>query len=143
MGSIARRRLFDETVTGSARIDLTNTGNFCFVVVCRDATLALPPAQISPPLQRPATTVGIKSGRFCEHLDHQRGGRKLHLHKERQQAATTGWVSASTSGLPGREGRAVVYRYPPPPNGRDTVAGANSVRFTWAEGMSTTHALVP
>src|SRR3569832_1801225 len=35
---------FDETVTGSALgIDLTTTGNFCFVVICRDATLCASP----------------------------------------------------------------------------------------------------
>ena len=40
----------------------------------------------------------------------------------------TGWVQSASSGLTGREGRAVVYRYPPPPNRRDTAAGTDSVK---------------
>ena len=53
----------------------------------------------------------------------------------------TGWVQPSTSTQSAREGRAIVYRYPPPPNGRDTTAGTDSVRFEWVEGISTSHAL--
>ena len=55
----------------------------------------------------------------------------------------TGWVAASNSGLAGREGRAVVYRYPPPPNGRDAVSGADGVRYSWVEGMSISDAVLP
>jgi len=53
----------------------------------------------------------------------------------------TGWVQASTSSLAGREGQVVVYRYPAPPNGRDAVAGQDSVKFTWLEGLSESHAV--
>jgi len=53
----------------------------------------------------------------------------------------TGWVQSASSGQTGREGRAVVYRYPPPPNRRDSAAGTDSVTFNWLEGISESHAL--
>jgi hypothetical protein len=52
----------------------------------------------------------------------------------------TGWVSTSSTAA-GREGRVVVYRYPAPPNRRDTAAGQDSVFFNWLEGLSESHAL--
>jgi hypothetical protein len=50
-------------------------------------------------------------------------------------------VQASSSGSAGREGRVVVYRYPPPPNRRDSAAGTDTVTFNWLEGVSESHAL--
>jgi hypothetical protein len=52
----------------------------------------------------------------------------------------TGWVASAGAA---REGRAVVYRYPPPPNGRDATAGADTVFFEWIEGTSVSHAVNP
>ena len=50
---------FDETVTGPALgIDLTNTGNFCFVVVCRDATFCASPRSVPAP-SLSLRTVGV------------------------------------------------------------------------------------
>jgi prepilin-type N-terminal cleavage/methylation domain-containing protein len=139
---------FDETVTGPALgIDLTNTGNFCFVIVCRDAALCASAtgtnfaaaAEAGDPaiefevwgiLRATATTsVAGPQSSTCT------------MSASKQQP--TGWVAAANSGLPGREGRAIVFRYPPPPNGRDAVLGANGIRFSWTEGISTTHALTP
>ena len=57
------------------------------------------------------------------------------------KATPTGWVQPSASGSAGREGRVVVYRYPPPPNRRDSAAGQDSVIFNWLEGLSESHAL--
>ena len=139
---------FDETVTGPALgIDLTKTGNFCFVIVCRDATLC---ASATGTNFAAASEAGDPTVEFevwailrSTSTTSVAGPQSSTCTMSASKQPATGWVSASTSGLPGREGRAVVYRYPPPLNGRDTVSGADSVRFTWAEGMSTTHALVP
>ncbi len=139
---------FDETVTAPALgTDLTTTGNFCFVVVCRDATLCAAPTSTNfikssgagdPTVEfevwailraSTGTTVAGPQSSTCTMSSSKR--------------TPTGWVSASSSGLAGREGRAMVYRYPPPPNGRDTVTGANGLRYSWVEGTSTTNAVVP
>jgi hypothetical protein len=53
----------------------------------------------------------------------------------------TGWVQPASSSSAGREGQIVVYRYPAPPNRRDTTAGQGSVFYTWLEGLSESDAL--
>lgn len=138
----------DETVMSAGLgVDLTTTGNFCFVVICRDSTLCTTPtttafaaaSEAGDPTvefevwailrQTSTTTVAGPQSSTCTMPTTKR--------------PPTGWVAASTSGLAARQGRAIVFRYPPPPNGRDAVSGANSVKFSWAEGMSLTHALTP
>jgi hypothetical protein len=57
------------------------------------------------------------------------------------KAVPTGWVQSSSSGLTAREGRVVVYRYPPPPNRRDSAAGTGSIKYNWLDGVSESHAL--
>jgi prepilin-type N-terminal cleavage/methylation domain-containing protein len=138
----------DETITGPALgLDLTTTGNFCFVIICRDVTLCATPTNVNfitpsetgdPPVE--FEVWAVLRGSSTTTLVAPRSGICT---MSASKVPPTGWVSASSSGLPGREGRAVVYRYPPPPNGRDTVTGANNIRFSWAEGMSVTHALTP
>jgi prepilin-type N-terminal cleavage/methylation domain-containing protein len=139
---------FDETVTGPALgIDLTNTGNFCFVIVCRDAALCASPASTSfiAPSETGDPTVEFEVWAILRATSTTSvaGPQSSTCTMSSSKQPPTGWVTASTSGLAGREGRAAVFRYPPPPNGRDAITGANSVRFSWVEGMSTTHALTP
>ena len=139
---------FDETVTGPALgIDLTNTGNFCFVIVCRDATLCASPTSTSfiAPSETGDPTVEFEVWAILRTTSTAAvaGPQSSTCTMSSSKQPPTGWVSAANSGLAGREGRAMVFRYPPPPNGRDAVTGANSVRFNWAEGISTTHALTP
>ena len=139
---------FDETVTGPALgIDLTNTGNFCFVIVCRDATLCasatatnfIAPSETGDPTVEFEVWAILRTTSTTTVAGPQSSTCTMSASKQ----PPTGWVAASASSLPGREGRAVAFRYPPPPNGRDTVTGADSVRFIWTEGTSTTHALTP
>ena len=54
----------------------------------------------------------------------------------------TGFVDAANSGNRGQEGGVVVYRYPPPPNRLDSVAGADQIQFDWISGISTSHAML-
>jgi prepilin-type N-terminal cleavage/methylation domain-containing protein len=138
---------FDETVTGPALgIDLTTTGNFCFVIVCRDATLCTAPTSTA---FIAASEAGDPTVEF-EVWAILRGTSTTTVSGPQSSTCTmsatkrtpTGWVITGASGA-GREGRAMVYRYPPPPNGRDTVTGADAVRFGWSEGVSVTHALTP
>lgn len=138
----------DETVISAGLgVDLTTTGNFCFVFICRDSTLCttatstafIAASETGDPTvefevwailrQTSTTTVSGPQSSTCTMASTKR--------------IPTGWVQPSTSSLSGRQGRAIVLRYPAPPNGRDAVAGANSVKFSWVEGLSLTHALLP
>jgi Tfp pilus assembly protein PilE len=138
----------DETTMGTGLgIDLTATGNFCFVFICRDSTICsnaastnfISASETGDPAvefevwailrQTSTTTVAGPQSSTCTMSSSKR--------------IPTGWVQPSTSSLAGRQGRAVVFRYPPPPNGQDATNGANSVKFSWIEGMSFSHALTP
>ena len=139
---------FDETVTAPALgIDLTATGNFCFVIVCRDATLCAAPTSTAfiTPSEAGDPTVEFEVWAILRATStaNVAGPQSSTCTMSAAKTTPTGWVAAANSGLAGREGRAMVYRYPAPPNGRDTVAGANSVRFSWSEGTSVSHALAP
>ena len=138
----------DENVMGPALgIDLTTTGNFCFVFICRDSTLCttatstafIAASETGDPTvefevwailrQTSTTSVAGPQSATCTMPSTKR--------------TPTAWVQPSSSSLAGRQGRAIVFRYPPPPNGRDAINGANSVKMGWIEGMSFTHALTP
>ena len=139
---------FDETViTSSLGLDLTTTGNFCFVIVCRDASLCASPASTSfitsSEAGDPTVEFEVWAILRATSTTTVSGPQSSTCTMSASKRTPTGWVSASTSGLAGREGRAVVYRYPPPPNGRDTVTGANGLRYSWVEGTSLTNAVVP
>jgi prepilin-type N-terminal cleavage/methylation domain-containing protein len=135
----------EANLTSGLNLDLNGTGNFCFVVICRDAALCasttstafISTAQTGDPTVEfevwailrgtSTTTVTGPGSTTCT--------------MPATKPTPTGWVPISTSGLKGREGRVVVYRYPPPPNRRDTAAGTDSIFFNWLEGVSESHAL--
>jgi prepilin-type N-terminal cleavage/methylation domain-containing protein len=136
----------NETVLSPGlNVDVNSTGNFCFIVICRDATLCsstnstnfIAPSQAGDPtvefevwaILRASSTpsVGGPQGTICT--------------MSSSKITPTGWVQAATSTGPAREGDVVVYRYPAPPNGRDTITGQDLVYFNWLEGLSESHAL--
>jgi prepilin-type N-terminal cleavage/methylation domain-containing protein len=138
--------IFDESVTGPGLgVDLNSTGNFCFVVICRDAAICggttaknfIATAEAGDPAIEfevwailrgsTGTTLAGPQGASCK--------------MDSAKLTSTGWVAPANSGAAAREGRVVVFRYPPPPNGRDTVTGQDGLRFSWVEGTSVTHAL--
>jgi len=53
----------------------------------------------------------------------------------------TGWVADASSGQPGREGRMLTLRYPPPKDGRAGIAGSTGDRFVWHAGFTKTNAM--
>jgi prepilin-type N-terminal cleavage/methylation domain-containing protein len=139
---------FDETVTGAALgIDLTTTGNFCFVVICRDATLCASPSSTNyiadSETGDPTVEFEVWAILRASTGTSVAGPQSSTCTMSASKPTPTGWVAAANSGLPGREGRAVVYRYPPPPNGRDAVTGADGLRYSWTEGTSTSDAVLP
>jgi hypothetical protein len=128
-------------------IDLTTTGNFCFVFICRDSSICsnatstnfIAASETGDPTVEFEVWAILRQTKTTSVSGPQNSTCTMSASKR----VPTGWVQASNSALAGRQGRAVVFRYPPPPNGPDTTAGANSVKFGWIEGMSYTHALTP
>jgi type IV pilus assembly protein PilE len=137
--------LSEATLTSGLNVDLNGTGNFCFVVICRDSSLCagttstafISNSQAGDPtvefevwaILRATSTTTVS------------GPQSTACTMPTTKPAPTGWVQSASSGLTGREGRAVVYRYPPPPNRRDSAAGSDSVVFNWLEGISESDAL--
>jgi type IV pilus assembly protein PilE len=137
--------LSEATLTSGLNVDLNGTGNFCFVVICRDSSLCagttstafISTSQAGDPtvefevwaILRATSTTTVS------------GPQSTACTMPTTKPAPTGWVQSASSGLTGREGRAVVYRYPPPPNRRDSAAGSDSILFNWLEGISESDAL--
>ena len=141
----AAGNLSEANLISGLNVDLNSTGNFCFIVICRDSTLCssttgtnfIAASQSGDPTTEfevwavlrnsTGTSVAGPQGTSCT--------------MSSSKLTPTGWVRAASSTDIAREGRVIVYRYPAPLNGRDTVAGQDSVRFTWLEGVSESHAL--
>lgn len=137
--------LTEANLTSGLNVDLNGTGNFCFVVICRDSTLCastnstnfISTSQGGDPtvefevwaILRATSTTSVT------------GPSSTTCTMPAAKPSPTGWVQSASSGLAGREGRAVVYRYPPPPNRRDSAAGTDSVTYYWLEGISESDAL--
>ena len=134
-----------ETVLATGlNLDLNSTGNFCFVVICRDSSICgstnstnfVSTTQTGDPtpefevwaILRATSTTTVS------------GPQSTTCTMSASKVTPTGWVSTSSTAI-GREGRVVVYRYPAPPNRRDAAAGQDSVYFNWLEGLSESHAL--
>jgi prepilin-type N-terminal cleavage/methylation domain-containing protein len=136
----------NETVlTTGLNVDLNGTGNFCFVMICRDASLC---ASTNSTAFIAASQTGDPTVEFevwailrATSTTTVSGPQSTTCTMSASKATPTGWVNAAASTSAGREGRVVVYRYPAPPNRRDTAAGQDSVFFNWLEGLSESHAL--
>jgi prepilin-type N-terminal cleavage/methylation domain-containing protein len=137
--------LSESVLTSGLNVDLSSTGNFCFVVICRDAALCSSTSSTTfiTPSQGGDPTVEFEVWAILRTTSTTTvsGPQSTTCTMPATKATPTGWVLPSSSTLAGREGRAVVYRYPPPPNRRDTAAGQDSVIFNWLEGLSESHAL--
>lgn len=144
--SVAGSTFAEDDLRTNLGVDLSPAGNFCFVAVCRDATLCSPqstPGAISAAeagdnpiefevwaiLRNTGTSIGGPNGVTCTTAT--------------GKVTPSGWVKPSASSARCRQGRAVVHRYPPPPNGLDSVTGADSVKFDWLEGTSVSHPMTP
>src|SRR3954469_15285009 len=141
----AAGNLTEANLTSGLNVGLNDTGNFCFVVICRDSTLC-------------ASTVGTNFISTAETGDSTiefdvwailratstttvSGPSSTTCTMPAAKAIPTGWVQASSSTQKAREGQVVVYRYPPPPTRRDSAAGTDSVTYSWVDGISQSHVL--
>ena len=131
----------ESTLVNALPASLAETGDFCFVFICRDGKLceatttrAFADSTTTPEFEvwavlraTVASSVGTYGGSCAA------TGLK---------APPTGWVKQGVAA--GREGQVVVLRYPPPPNGAaPNRAQYHDVRLIWQDGISTTDALQP
>src|ERR1700750_3025493 len=141
----AAGNMSEANLISGLNVDLNSTGNFCFIVICRDATLCssttgtnfITASQTGDPtvefevwaILRATSTTTVA------------GPQSTTCTMSASKVIPTGWVQSASSGSTGREGRVGVYRSPAPPTRRDTAAGQDSVIFNWLEGLSESHAL--
>src|SRR5471032_452969 len=104
----------DETVlTSGLNVDLNSTGNFCFVVICRDASLC---ASTNSTAFIAASQTGDPTVEFevwailrATSTTTVSGPQSTTCTMSASKPTPTGWVAAANSALAGREGRVVVY----------------------------------
>ncbi len=135
----------EANLTTGLNINLNDTGNFCFVVICRDSTLCASTTSTNfiSTSQTGDTTTEFEVWAILRATSTTTvsGPSSTTCTMPTTKATPTGWVQASTSTQPSREGEVVVYRYPPPANRRDSAAGTGSVTYTWVDGISQSYAL--
>ena len=135
----------EANLTSGLNVDLNSTGNFCFIVICRDPTLCYSTTSTnfisSSQTGDPTVEFEVWAILRTTSTTTVSGPQSTTCTMSSSKITPTGWVAAASSSGPAREGDVVVYRYPPPPNRRDTSAGQDSVKFTWLEGLSESHAL--
>jgi prepilin-type N-terminal cleavage/methylation domain-containing protein len=135
----------ESTISNGLGTDLSKVGNFCFIVLCRDSTLCtstkatnfIAPSETGDPtvefevwaILRASTTSPLT------------GPQSVSCSFPASKVSPTNWVAPANSGVRGREGRAIVFRYPAPPNGIDAVAGTDGMKYSWSEGISTSDAI--
>jgi len=138
----------DETdLRNTLGADLRDAGDFCFMVVCRsscttdgsNSTLSsagyIASAESGDPsiefevwaVLRNSTSIGVSAPSGTCRIE---SANKL---------GPSGWVE---SGGAGSVGRVVVLRYPPPPDGVDSVTGYNSRKYDWTSGITKTDAML-
>ena len=137
----------EKNIIGELRAPLDDVGDFCFMIVCKDSNLC--PMVTAPnfiaadeaadagaefevwALLRQVSTGSIDgpSGSTCK--------------VQATKRPPTGLAQPAASGKPGRQGQAVVLRYPAPANGLDTTTGNGGHRYNWDAGISKTNALHP
>lgn len=138
--------LSEDTLDGSLGLRIEENGDFCFVFICTDTDLCaatsgsfISAAETGDPIPEfevwailrssTASTVTGPNGTVCT----------AHASKR----PPSGWVEGASSGDSGREGLAVVMRYPAPPNGVDTVVSSRGIAHVWNGGVSVTDAMLP
>ena len=126
---------------------LDEAGDFCFAIICRNGAQCPNVAAADYIAPQEANDADIEFEVWAV----LRGSTATTVSAPRSATCTphpdkrppTGWVRPNASADAGREGQAVVLRYPPPENGPDATVGADSHVFVWDAGLSKTHALQP
>lgn len=136
----------ENTLDSELGLRIEDNGDFCFVFVCTSSALCetttgsfISSAEAGDPT--PEFEVwAILRGSTGSAIT---GPNSISCTGHASKRPPTGWVAASTSGDSGREGLAVVMRYPPPLNGVDTVANGRGIKHVWNGGLSVSDAMLP
>ena len=138
----------DETdLRNTLGADLRDAGDFCFMVVCRSScTTDGSNSTISSAGYIASTESGDPAIEFevwavlrntsTVSVSAPTGTCKI---ESTNKLAPSGWVESSGAG---GVGRVVVLRYPPPPDGVDSVTGYNSRKYDWIAGITKTDAML-
>ena len=136
--------LNENVIARGLGVNLASTGDFCFVVICRNATLCqgvsgagFVSAGPTPPefevwaiLQDTSSTINAgPGGTACT--------------PAAGKALPSGFVAGAASNAAARGGQVVVLRYPTPANGLGTLGTYHAVPFQWRDGISLSDAMAP
>lgn len=137
----------EPTIVSELRAPVDEIGDFCFMVICKDQALCTSVTSTNFVTPDEAADAGAEfevwailreasngdilgpSGAACTTAQGKR--------------PPTGLAQPAGSSKAGRQGQAVVLRYPAPVNGIDTTTGTGGHRYNWDAGISKTNALHP
>lgn len=138
----------DETdLRNTLGADLRDSGDFCYMVVCRSScTTDGSNSTLSSAGYIASTESGDPSIEF-EVWAILRNSSSITVSgpsgtcrvESGNKLGPSGWVGSSDAGS---VGRVVVLRYPPPPDGIDSVTGYSSRKYDWAAGITKTDAML-
>jgi prepilin-type N-terminal cleavage/methylation domain-containing protein len=128
-------------------LSIEETGDFCFMFICTDlnqcpasaATGFISAAEFGDPTPEFEVWAVLRQTTGTDVSGPGSSSCTPHLNKRSPE----GWVAPGSSSEEGREGLAVVLRYPAPINGPDTVTSARGIRHVWNGGVSLTDAMRP
>ncbi len=137
----------EDEIVSDLGVQLADVGDFCFVMICRDASLCETPVSTDfiAPAEADDPTIEFEVWAVL------RSSSSGAINAPNATSCTpatgkrdpSGWVRSSTSGDAGREGQVYVLRYAPPPDGRDAVQGAREINYEWLDGFSKSMVLRP
>lgn len=135
----------ENTLDSELGLRVEESGDFCYVFVCTDGNLCgtttgsfISTAEAGDPTPEFEVWAILRNttGAIT-------GPNSLSCTPHTAKQPPSGWVRASGSGDAGRQGLAVVMRYPPPPDGKDSNTNGRGVAHVWTGGISTTDAMLP
>jgi Tfp pilus assembly protein PilE len=142
----------EDNIETELGIDLSSTGDFCFIIKCLNSTVCGVPA--ATPTETLDSTFVSTAGASDQAIQFEvwailrnatdnpvstalsSTNPTCTAHTDKPNSS--GWVSASGGG-PGSEGQVVVLRFPSPVNGQGNAG--NGITFDWVAGVSNSDAL--
>lgn len=135
----------ENTLDSELGLRIEESGDFCYVFVCTDGDLCgtttgsfISSSEAGDPAVEFEVWAILRNttGSIT-------GPNSLSCTPHANKQPPAGWVETSGSGDAGRQGLAVVMRYPPPPDGKDTTTNGRGIAHVWTGGISTTDAMLP
>jgi prepilin-type N-terminal cleavage/methylation domain-containing protein len=132
----------EQDIVDNLGVPLKEYGDFCFVFVCTTCNASTFAATAEA--GDPAIEFEVWAILRQDDENSIKGIDNVNCKVADDKQPGTGWVADENGGETGQAGSVVVYRHPPPPNGRDaaTANGADGIDFDWVEGLSTSHAML-